>query len=223
MDSSNSDDESETDDGDDDDTAATSGAADDGGPGRGIRTEGGKRRRTEPAELEGTDATADGPTDDANDSEAEADTEAEARKAEFFSDTPDGAPEAKSFGQMELSRPLLRAVAALGFVAPSLVQRRAIPIALLGRDLCACATTGSGKTAAFMLPVLERLLFRPKQVAQIRVLVLSPTRELAVQVSEMSKKLARYTDIQFGLAVGGMNLRAQVQATGICATCASAS
>jgi hypothetical protein len=83
---------------------------------------------------------------------------------------------------MELSRPLLRAVTALNFEAPSLVQQRAIPIALAGRDLCVCAQTGSGKTAAFMLPVLERLMFRPKKVAQTRVMVLSPTRELAVQV-----------------------------------------
>ena len=135
---------------------------------------------------------------------------AEARKAEFFTDAnAAGAKEIKSFQQMELSRPILRAVTALGFSAPSLVQQRAIPIALLGRDLCACATTGSGKTAAFMLPVMERLLFRSKKVAATRVLVLSPTRELAVQVCDMARNLAQFTDITFGLSVGGMNLRVQ--------------
>lgn len=136
--------------------------------------------------------------------------EAEARKAAFFTDASEaGAKEIKSFQQMELSRPILRAVTALGFSAPSLVQQRAIPIALLGRDLCACATTGSGKTAAFMLPVMERLLFRSKKIAATRVLVLSPTRELAVQVCDMARNLAQFTDITFGLSVGGMNLRVQ--------------
>ena len=136
--------------------------------------------------------------------------EAAARKAEFFTDANEsGAKEIKSFQQMELSRPILRAVTALGFSAPSLVQQRAIPIALLGRDLCACATTGSGKTAAFMLPVMERLLFRSKKLAATRVLVLSPTRELAVQVCDMARNLAQFTDITFGLSVGGMNLRVQ--------------
>lgn len=66
------------------------------------------------------------------------------------------------------------------------MQKVAIPVAMAGRDICACAATGSGKTAAFMLPVLERLLFRPKRLAQTRVLVLSPTRELAVQVCAVS-------------------------------------
>lgn len=147
--------------------------------------------------------------DSEDDEDPEAATNAaEARKRAFFSDGLEGEA-IDSFTAMNLSRPLLRAVTELGFTAPSLVQQRAIPVALLARDLCACATTGSGKTAAFTLPVLERLLFRPKQIAQTRVLVLSPTRELAVQVCAMSKKLAQFTDIQFGLAVGGMNLRVQ--------------
>eukprot|EP00041_Stephanoeca_diplocostata_P025562 m.671598 g.671598 ORF g.671598 m.671598 type:complete len:776 (+) comp22774_c0_seq3:184-2511(+) len=145
---------------------------------------------------------------DSEDSDDEDDEDAEARKREFFSEVPDDV-DANTFAKMELSRPLLRGITAMKFISPSLVQQRAIPVALMGRDLCACATTGSGKTAAFMLPVLERLLFRPKKVAQTRVLVLSPTRELAVQVFDMSKKLAQYTDIEFGLAVGGMALRVQ--------------
>lgn len=97
----------------------------------------------------------------------------------------------------------------MGFVAPTEIQARTIPIALMARDICACAATGSGKTAAFMLPILERLIFRPKDRQQTRVLVLSPTRELAVQVCQMAKKLAAFTDIQFGLAVGGMSLKVQ--------------
>jgi ATP-dependent RNA helicase DDX27 len=142
------------------------------------------------------------------DSEDEEAAERERQKKEFFDDAPEAAMP-KTFQKMELSRPILRAVTALGFSAPSLVQQRAIPIALLGRDLCACATTGSGKTAAFMLPCLERLLFRPKKILATRVLILSPTRELAVQVSNMAKSLAKFTDITFGLSVGGMALKIQ--------------
>ena len=87
-----------------------------------------------------------------------------------------------NFQDLGLSRALLKGVASLNYLEPSAVQKAAIPVAMAGRDICACAATGSGKTAAFMLPVLERLLFRPKRLAQTRVLVLSPTRELAVQV-----------------------------------------
>ena len=68
------------------------------------------------------------------------------------------------------------------FVHPTPIQASTIPIALLGRDVCGCAATGTGKTAAFMLPVMERLLYRPKAAAITRVLVLVPTRELGVQV-----------------------------------------
>ena len=89
---------------------------------------------------------------------------------------------AKSFHEMNLSRPLMKAIASMNFVHPTPIQSATIPVALLGRDICGCAATGTGKTAAFMLPVMERLLFRPKSAAQTRVLVLVPTRELGVQV-----------------------------------------
>ncbi|CAM9939441.1 unnamed protein product, partial [Choristocarpus tenellus] len=79
-----------------------------------------------------------------------------------------------------------------------------------GRDICASATTGSGKTAAFMLPVLERLLFRPKKVAATRVLVITPTRELGFQVHSMCRSLGQFTDISSCLVVGGnKNIKAQ--------------
>jgi len=69
-------------------------------------------------------------------------------------------------------------------------------LALTGRDICGSAITGSGKTAAFSLPVLERLLFRPKRVPAIRMLILTPTRELAAQIHSMIEKLAQFTDIR---------------------------
>jgi superfamily II DNA/RNA helicase len=65
-----------------------------------------------------------------------------------------------------------------------ILQAACIPLALAGRDICGSAVTGSGKTAAFTLPILERLLYRPRQVAATYVLILSPTRELAAQVRE---------------------------------------
>jgi ATP-dependent RNA helicase DDX27 len=68
------------------------------------------------------------------------------------------------FSQLNLSRSLLRAVEACGYVTPTPVQAQVIPFALAGRDVCASAVTGSGKTAAFVLPFLERLLYRPREV-----------------------------------------------------------
>jgi ATP-dependent RNA helicase DDX27 len=70
------------------------------------------------------------------------------------------------------------------FVLCFVLQAACIPLALAGRDICGSAVTGSGKTAAFTLPILERLLYRPRQVAATYVLILSPTRELAAQVHD---------------------------------------
>ena len=79
---------------------------------------------------------------------------------------------AQSFEELQLSRPLIKAVAELGFAKPTPIQAAVIPHAIKGLDLCASAVTGSGKTAAFMLPILERLLYRPRRIAATRVLVL---------------------------------------------------
>lgn len=80
----------------------------------------------------------------------------------------------------------------------------------LGKDICGCAATGTGKTAAYMLPTLERLLYRPSHGAAVtRVLVLVPTRELGVQVYQVTKELSQFTNIQIGLAVGGLDLKVQ--------------
>lgn len=74
---------------------------------------------------------------------------------------------------------------------------------LAGRDICACSATGTGKTAAFMLPIFERLLFRPKGRKSVtRVLVLVPTRELAIQVFQVSQKLAQFTHVNICLCAG---------------------
>lgn len=113
------------------------------------------------------------------------------------------------FQQMNLSRPILRALTAMSFSKATPIQAKAIPIALMGKDVVGGAVTGSGKTAAFMIPILERLLYRPKKVSSTRVLVLCPTRELAMQCHAVSNKLAAYTDIKCALVVGGLSLKVQ--------------
>lgn len=125
----------------------------------------------------------------------------ETEKAYF--DSVIEAEEAVLFSQLNLSRPLLRAVEAAGYVNPTPVQTAVIPLAMAGRDVCASAVTGSGKTAAFVLPFLERLLFRPKDVAAIRVVVVTPTRELATQIFMVLQKLASFSDITCCLICGG--------------------
>lgn len=134
-------------------------------------------------------------------------------KAGFYAETQRGFKKQDvSFQDLNLSRPLLRAVSALGYTHPTPIQAACIPLALAGRDICGSAMTGSGKTAAFALPILERLLYRPRQVAATYVLILAPTRELAAQIHSMVQKLAQFTDIDAALIVGGLSLTAQAAA-----------
>ncbi|XP_068118633.1 probable ATP-dependent RNA helicase DDX27 [Hyperolius riggenbachi] len=114
-----------------------------------------------------------------------------------------------TFQDMNLSRPLLKAISALGFTQPTPIQKACIPVGLLGRDVCACAATGTGKTAAFMLPVLERLIYKPLEAAVTRVLVLVPTRELGIQVHTVTKQLAQFTEVTCCLTVGGLDVKSQ--------------
>lgn len=129
--------------------------------------------------------------------------------ADFFEDADDSQT-VNSFYQMNLSRPLMRAIGVLGYIYPTPIQASTIPIALLGRDICGCAATGTGKTAAYMLPTLERLIYRPMNNRTVtRVLVLVPTRELGAQVYQVTKQLCQFTSIEIGLAIGGLDLKAQ--------------
>ncbi|CCH43143.1 ATP-dependent RNA helicase [Wickerhamomyces ciferrii] len=118
----------------------------------------------------------------------------------------------KTFQSLDLSRPILKGLSTLGYQTPSPIQSATIPIALLGKDIIAGAVTGSGKTAAYMIPVIERLLYKPAKLASTRVIVLTPTRELAIQVNDVGKKIGKFVNgLSFGLAVGGLNLRQQEQ------------
>ena len=142
-------------------------------------------------------------SDDESDSENETQAEKD-RKLAFF-DTDSGPAESHdSFLSMNLSRPLLKAIATLGFTIPTPIQAATIPVALIGKDIVGNAVTGSGKTAAFMIPMLERLLYREKgkKAAATRCVILVPTRELGVQCFEVGIKLATLTDIRLALLVG---------------------
>ncbi|EGC31006.1 hypothetical protein DICPUDRAFT_157190 [Dictyostelium purpureum] len=117
--------------------------------------------------------------------------------------------ELPTFEELHLSRPLLKAVQKLGFSQPTPIQAKTIPLALNGKDILASASTGSGKTAAFLLPILERLLFRDSEYRAIRVLVLLPTRELALQCQSVLENLAQFSNITSCLIVGGLSNKAQ--------------
>jgi ATP-dependent RNA helicase RhlE len=115
-----------------------------------------------------------------------------------------------SFANFALHPTLLRGVADLGFEVPTPIQRASIPPALEGRDVLACAMTGSGKTAAFMLPILQRFLAEKKRAT--RALILTPTRELAAQIEEHTRGLGRYAGIGVASVIGGVSAGPQEQA-----------
>ncbi len=114
------------------------------------------------------------------------------------------------FSDFKLDPRLLKAVADSGFTVPTPIQRDGIPPALDGRDVLACAMTGSGKTAAFLLPVLNRLLAAKPGVT--RVLALAPTRELAAQIVEHFNALARHTRLRAAAVYGGVGMEPQERA-----------
>src|SRR3954471_15933921 len=103
------------------------------------------------------------------------------------------------FEQLGLIEPLMKALKTEGYTNPTPIQEQAIPIVLEGKDLLGCAQTGTGKTAAFAIPILQ-LLLQEKQNSKgykhIRTLVLTPTRELAVQIDESFASYGRYTSIK---------------------------
>ncbi|BFZ54880.1 nucleolar DEAD-box protein required for synthesis of 60S ribosomal subunit [Savitreella phatthalungensis] len=132
-----------------------------------------------------------------------------AKRADFFEEHVEDAKILDRFQEMNLSRPIVRALAAMNFERATPIQARAIPIALMGKDIVGGAVTGSGKTAAFIVPIIERLLYRPKKVPTTRVVILCPTRELAMQCHAVARKIALYTDIRCALVVGGLSLKVQ--------------
>jgi ATP-dependent RNA helicase RhlE len=118
-----------------------------------------------------------------------------------------------SFASLGLSDALVRAVADVGYTTPTPIQTQAIPAVLAGNDLLAGAQTGTGKTAGFVLPILQRLLDSPRQGKKhIRVLILTPTRELAAQVEESVRVYGKHTPIKSSVIFGGVNINPQIAA-----------
>jgi ATP-dependent RNA helicase RhlE len=118
-----------------------------------------------------------------------------------------------SFSELGLAQPILRAVASEGYTLPTPIQLQTIPHVVAGRDLLGCAQTGTGKTAAFALPILHRLsTVKREGRRRIRVLVLSPTRELAAQIGESFSTYGRHTNLRHTVVYGGVNQRPQVRA-----------
>ena len=118
-----------------------------------------------------------------------------------------------TFEELNLSAPLLRAVQEAGYETPSPIQAAAIPPVLSGRDLMGCAQTGTGKTAAFALPMLDRLTANPpRRKGAIRALILTPTRELALQIGESFDAYGKYLKLRSTVIFGGVGQAPQVEA-----------
>ena len=119
-----------------------------------------------------------------------------------------------TFASLGVAEPILRALAAENYVTPTPIQARAVPTLLAGRDLLGIAQTGTGKTAAFGLPLLQRLSTGhiPPQAKQARALILAPTRELAVQIEQSLRTYGRFLNLKMAVILGGVSQNAQVRA-----------
>lgn len=118
-----------------------------------------------------------------------------------------------TFNDLKLSAPLLKAVSEAGYETPSPIQASAIPPVLEGRDLMGCAQTGTGKTAAFALPMLDRLsTAAPRKKGAVRALILTPTRELALQIGESFDAYGKYLKLRSTVIFGGVGQAPQVEA-----------
>ena len=122
--------------------------------------------------------------------------------------------ETQSFSKLSLAEPLARAVAEMGYESMTPIQAQAIPVVLQGRDVMGAAQTGTGKTAAFSLPLLQRMLKHENASTSparhpVRALVLLPTRELADQVAQQVKLYAKYTNLRSAVVFGGMDMKPQ--------------
>ncbi|CAH1653948.1 ATP-dependent RNA helicase RhlE [Hyphomicrobiales bacterium] len=120
------------------------------------------------------------------------------------------------FTELGLAEPLLKALATEGYETPTPIQAQAIPHILQGRDLLGAAQTGTGKTAAFALPMLHRLLGKPRQMPAraVRVLILSPTRELSAQIEASVRGYAQFTTLKSTVIFGGVPVGKQIRALG---------
>ena len=114
------------------------------------------------------------------------------------------------FRQLGLIDPIVKALDQEGYLAPTPIQQGAIPPALAGRDVLGCAQTGTGKTCAFAAPILQRLSEKSVQPRVIRTLILTPTRELAIQIQDSFEAYGRYLSLRSAVIFGGVGQQPQV-------------
>ncbi len=118
-----------------------------------------------------------------------------------------------TFTGLGIAEPLTRALDEAGYREPTPIQRQAIPVLLEGRDLLGLAQTGTGKTAAFCLPLMQQLMgaHEPRKSHSVRALILAPTRELAIQIHESVRTYSRHLHLRSGVVVGGMSIGPQIK------------
>lgn len=114
-----------------------------------------------------------------------------------------------TFKELNISQPILKALCDKNFTQPTPIQEQAIPIAINGEDLLGIAQTGTGKTAAFAIPIIEQLIINESKSRKIKALILTPTRELAIQIEEEITLFAKYTSLRHTVIFGGVNQRSQ--------------
>lgn len=118
-----------------------------------------------------------------------------------------------TFEDLQLNKNILRAIEELGYKEPTPIQQKAIPLILAEKDVIGCAQTGTGKTAAFAMPIIHYLhkIGNTKKAKKAKVLIVTPTRELAVQIGENFEKYAKYTNVTHAIIYGGMNIKPQIE------------
>ena len=116
------------------------------------------------------------------------------------------------FNSLGLIEPILKALSQQGYSKPTPIQQQAIPIVLKQQDLLGCAQTGTGKTAAFAIPILQLLYQQKQNVPGIKVLILTPTRELAIQINESFAAYGQHTGITHTVIFGGVSQLHQTSA-----------
>src|SRR3982751_5649642 len=116
------------------------------------------------------------------------------------------------FESLGLSAPVVKAVSEKGYTTPTPIQEKAIPIVLMGRDVLGCAQTGTGKTASFVLPMIDILAEGRAKSRMPRTLILEPTRELAAQVAENFEIYGKYNKLNMALLIGGVSFPDQERA-----------
>lgn len=119
-----------------------------------------------------------------------------------------------TFNDLQIHPDIIKALEEDNYEKPTLIQEKAIPALLNGKDLLGCAKTGTGKTAAFAIPIVQKLLENPVDYVgtkPVRALILAPTRELAIQIGESFEAYARYTELQVGVLFGGITPKRHIK------------